>query len=108
MTKGITCAMNSCTKLSFDLFPGGATTMWDLDSSWANETVVKWLILAFFEQGGQFFQGNVTDVNELIRAQEHPEEYPNLIVRVGGFSGRFVWLGKDVQDEIINRVRHNG
>ena len=108
MTKGITSAMNSCTKLNFDLFPGGATTMWDLDYSWANEELVEWLVLSFFEQGGQFFQGNVTDVNELIKAQDHPEDYPHLIVRVGGFSARFVWLGKDVQDEIINRIRHGG
>ena len=106
MTKGITAAMNSCSKLNFDLFPGGATTMWDLDHSWANEELVEWLILSFFKQGGQFFQGNVTDVKDLIKAQEHPEDYPHLIVRVGGFSARFVWLGKDVQDEIINRLRH--
>ena len=108
MTKGITAAMNSCSKLDFNLFPGGATTMWDLDHSWANEELVEWLILSFFKQGGQFFQGNVTDVKELIKAQEHPENYSNLIVRVGGFSARFVWLGKDVQDEIINRIRHGG
>lgn len=108
MTKGITAAMNSCTKLSFDLFPGGATTMWDLDSSWANEQIVEWLIRSFFKQGGQFFQGNVTDVNELIRAQECPENYPHLIVRIGGYSGRFISLNREVQNEIINRTRHSG
>ena len=108
MTKGITAAMNSCTKLDFNLFPGGATTMWDLDYSWANDEVVEWLMLSFFEQGGQFFQGNMTDVNELIRAQKDPENYYHLMVRVGGFSARFIQLQKCVQDEIINRMRHNG
>lgn len=108
MTKGITAAMNSCSKLDFNLFPGGATTMWDLDHSWANEEMVEWLILSFFEQGGQFFQGNMTDVNELIRAQKDPENYYHLMVRVGGFSARFIRLQKCVQDEIINRMRHNG
>ncbi len=108
MNKGITSAMNSCSVLDFNLFPGGATTMWDLDSTWANEQVVEWLMTAFFKQGGQFFQGNVTDVETLIKAQKNPENYPNLIVRVGGFSARFVNLAKDIQDDVINRIRHKG
>ncbi len=108
MAKGITVAMNSCTSLDFDLFPGGATTMWDLDPSWASPEIVEWLITAFFERGGQFFQGNVNDAETLIEAQKNPEQYPNLIVRVGGYSARFTWLGKDLQNDIINRMRHKG
>jgi pyruvate-formate lyase len=100
--------MNSALNLPFDIFYGGATTMWDLDHSWANEDLVKWLFTSFFERGGQFFQGNVTDVEELIKAQENPSAYPNLIVRVGGYSARFVNLNRALQDEIINRTRHKG
>lgn len=106
MTKGITAAMNSCTTQPFDLFAGGASSMWDLDPSWSSEAVIKGLFTSFFEGGGQMFQGNTTDVEELIKAQKNPENYPHLIVRVGGYSARFVWLNKALQDDIINRYRH--
>ena len=108
MTKGITAAMNSCTSLPYECFTGGASTMWDLDSTWANEAIVEALFTSFFEQGGHIFQGNVTDVRELEKALQNPEEYNSLIVRVGGYSARFVNLTKDVQMDVIGRVRHKG
>ena len=64
------------------------------------------LFTAFFEQGGHIFQGNVTDVEEMKKALEHPEQYGHLIVRVGGYSARFVTLPRELQDDIINRMRH--
>ena len=42
----------------------------------------------------------------LRKAQENPDEYPGLIVRVGGYSARFTRLSKELQDEIISRIRH--
>ena len=107
MTKGITAAMNSCTSLPFEVFNGGASTMWDLDTNLANTEIVSSLFMTFFEQGGQIFQGNMTDVEELRRAQKNPDQYRHLIVRVGGYSSRFVTLHPDLQNEIINRMRHN-
>lgn len=106
MTKGITAAMNSCTSLPFECFTGGASTMWDLDSSWASEPVAEALFMSFFKQGGHIFQGNVTDVDTLIEAQKNPEQYNHVIVRVGGYSARFIGLPKDIQDDIITRIRH--
>jgi formate C-acetyltransferase len=50
-----------------------------------------------------FAQFNVVDRDKLIEAQKHPERYQNLIVRVTGFSARFVVLSKNSQDEIIQR-----
>ena len=107
MTKGLTSAINSCTSLPFEIFSGGASTMWDLDHSYATTEVVSSLFMTFFKQGGQIFQGNMTDVEELKRALESPEHYKHLIVRVGGYSARFVTLNSDLQDEIINRMRHS-
>ena len=106
MTEGITAAMNSCVKLPFDLFAGGASTMWDLSPEFAKPEIVEALIRSLFAGGAHFFQGNVTDVETLRRAQERPEDYEHLIVRVGGFSARFIWLNRGVQDDIINRLRH--
>lgn len=108
MSRGITAAMNSCTAMPFHLFNGGASTMWDLDPSWATEDVIKALLITFFENGGQIYQGNTTDVESLFKAQKTPDEYHNLIVRVGGFSARFINLSKELQDDIISRMRHIG
>ena len=106
MTEGITSAMNSCTSLPFEQFSGGASTMWDLDPAWASEEVIQALFTGFFTSGGHMFQGNITDVETLLKAQQNPDEYPGLIVRVGGYSARFTRLSKELQNEIITRVRH--
>jgi len=106
MTDGITSAIRSCTTLPFEQFSGGASTMWDLDPSWASPDVVEALVRAFFAGGGHIFQGNMTDVETLRKAQEHPDEYPNLLVRVGGYSARFNRLNRDLQNDSIERMRH--
>ena len=80
--------------------------MWDFDSEWINQDIMEALLVSFMEQGGQIFQGNTTSVADLIEAKEHPESFANLIVRVGGYSARFVNLKKELQDEIIQRYRH--
>ncbi|MBE5767827.1 MAG: hypothetical protein E7335_11870 [Clostridiales bacterium] len=106
MTSGITSAILSTGKLPCETFTGGASTMWDMDSEWATQPLMEAILKTFLQQGGQIFQGNTTPLKELLLAQEHPEDYPNLIVRVGGYSARFTGLGKDLQDEIIGRIRH--
>jgi len=106
MTRGITAAMNSSLSLDYHCICGGATTMWDVDEQWINADLMKALLKAFLAGGGMIFQGNTTSVDQLEDAYAHPERYPNLIVRVGGFSARFTTLGRDVQQEIILRRRH--
>lgn len=49
-------------------------------------------------------QFNVVDQKKLQDAQKHPEEYKGLLVRVAGYTAYFTELGKDVQDEIIERT----
>ena len=80
--------------------------MWDFDSTFASEDLIKAAFSSFFENGGQIFQGNTTPVEELISAKQNPDNYEHLVVRVGGYSARFVHLSAEVQDEIINRMRH--
>jgi len=53
-------------------------------------------------------QFNVIDHEKLIKAQNNPEEYKGLLVRVAGYTAYFVELGKDVQDEIIGRTIQQG
>ena len=51
----------------------------------------------------------ITVVNrrELEDAMVHPEKYPNLIVRVSGFSAVFVKLSRNVQEELLSRVLYD-
>ena len=106
MTEGITAAMNSCCKMPFAKFSGGASSMWDFDSNWVNEELIEALLSTFMENGGQIFQGNTTSLEELKEARKHPEDYRHLFVRVGGYSARFVDLSPVHQDEVMSRIRH--
>lgn len=62
------------------------------------------LIRSYFAMDGHHIQFNVLDKETLIKAQQRPEEYENLIIRVAGYSDYFNNLEKALQDEIINRT----
>lgn len=64
------------------------------------------LVKTYFEQGGYHVQFNIVDSDMLRDAQEHPENYRDLIVRVAGFSAYWVELAKPIQDEIIARTEY--
>ena len=51
-------------------------------------------------------QFNVASAQTLMDAQAHPEQYPNLAVRVSGFSQKFNLLSRELQDHIIARTKH--
>lgn len=65
------------------------------------------LVRTYFELDGHHIQFNVIDRQTLIHAQERPEEYKDLIVRVAGYSDHFRNLSKALQDEIIDRTEQN-
>lgn len=51
-------------------------------------------------------QFNVLNSETLRKAQKHPEQYRNLLVRIAGYSAYFTELSKDLQDDIISRTEH--
>jgi formate C-acetyltransferase len=53
---------------------------------------------------GHHIQFNVVDAETLREAQQHPENYRDLIVRVAGYSDYFVDLTPELQEEIIRRT----
>jgi pyruvate-formate lyase len=65
---------------------------------------VNYLFDTYFKRGGCQLMVTVVDQGQLEDAQVHPELYPDLIVRVAGYSAVFVDLPKDVQDEVISRT----
>jgi len=62
------------------------------------------LVRTYFSLGGHHVQFNVVDSATLKLAQEHPDDYRNLLVRVAGYSDYFVDLDRDHQEEIISRT----
>ncbi|NQT41586.1 MAG: glycyl radical protein [Planctomycetes bacterium] len=66
------------------------------------------LIRSYFKLDGHHIQFNVMEAETLRRAQENPEEYRNLIVRVAGYSDYFADVGRELQDEIISRTEQEG
>ena len=57
--------------------------------------------------GCYHIQFNVIDRNVLLDAQLHPEKYPDLVVRVAGYSAYWADLGKSLQDDIIQRTEQS-
>jgi pyruvate-formate lyase len=64
------------------------------------------LFNAYFQQGGTQAMITVTNRDDLLDALAHPENYANLLVRVGGFSARFIDLDRATQEEILSRTEH--
>jgi 4-hydroxyphenylacetate decarboxylase large subunit len=64
------------------------------------------LTRAYMRRGAFHIQYNVVDSKVLKDAQEHPENYRDLLVRVAGFTQYWVELGKPIQDEVISRTEY--
>ena len=107
--KGPTSALNSFCKMDFTKSPSGATLeLKVLPSSVKGENGIKALVglmKTFREKRGFYMHIDVVDTATLIDAQRHPEKYPNLPVRVSGWSARFTTLCKEWQDMIIQRTQ---
>nr|WP_314461590.1 trans-4-hydroxy-L-proline dehydratase [uncultured Clostridium sp.] len=65
------------------------------------------LIRSYFNLDGHHIQFNVIDRQTLVKAQQNPSDYRDLIVRVAGYSDHFRNLSKELQDEIINRTEQS-
>ena len=64
------------------------------------------LMKGFVTLGGFFMQPDIVDASLLREAQEHPENYQTLSVRVSGWNARFVTLDKEWQDMVIKQNEH--
>lgn len=92
-----------------DVMNGGPLTLEFLSGSFENEESLQKLALlvqAYIRQGGHQLQLNAVDATTLRDAQAHPENYPQLVVRVWGWSAYFVELEKPYQNHVIARTEY--
>lgn len=72
---------------------------------WLNEAyAVQDLIRTYFLKGGYQVQINLVSREDLLAARLNPDQYADLVVRVGGFSDYYVGLSEQLQDEIMRRT----
>lgn len=64
------------------------------------------MIRAYLRKGAFHVQFNIVDSKTLRKAQENPDDYRGLMVRVAGFTQYWVELGKQIQDEVIARTEY--
>jgi formate C-acetyltransferase len=107
--KGPTAVMNSALKIDH-LRTGGTLLNQKFSPDFFSDDQsirkITQLIRSYFRKDGHHVQFNVVSADTLRDAQEHPENYQDLIVRVAGYSDYFNDLGPELQEEIIRRTEH--
>ena len=107
-------ALSSVAALDSKCIPGGValnikyTPPFSLGDN-GREYIRKFnaMIEAYFKLGGMQIQFNLQTYETLIDAKKFPEKYPNLIVRVSGYSAFFKDLNEAMKDELITRTQYD-
>ncbi len=104
-TCGVTAMLGSLVKPDTHIHAGAVQNMrFSREMFTAHRPQLKELLRTYFEQGGAQAMITVLSRGDLEAALAEPEKYRHLIVRVGGFSARFVDLNPVVQKELIART----
>lgn len=107
---GITAVIRAHCALPLERLAGSTALDVKFDPSVFRNTdktaIVRSVIDGFVSLGGFFMQMDTIDNSVLLRAQENPDAYRSLAVRVSGWSARFITLSREWQDIIIERTSH--
>jgi pyruvate-formate lyase len=104
--EGLTATIKSATKLDHSIFSNGLACTLNIDPELAqiqDGEVFSALLKTYFQKGGLHIQFNAISSDTLKKAQETPGLYRDLMVRVSGYSARFIDLPPAVQNDIIAR-----
>jgi len=108
--EGVTAMLNSLARLPHDRAGGASAAIIEIDPALvAGEAGLERLLQAIrsaFAMGVGQLQWNVTTAERLEQAQQDPERFGNLPVRVAGYSQLFRLLNRELQDHIIARTKH--
>ena len=104
-TQGVTAFLNSIVKPDVSLHAGYTQNMKFSKSTFREERPkVEALLNTYFANGGAQAMFTVVGRGEMEAALREPEKYRNMIVRVGGFSARFVELTPEIQRDLLART----
>jgi formate C-acetyltransferase len=106
--KGPTAAILSTTSWEHSPMLGGLAYNMKFNTSLFDSSRgfdrLRDLVLTFLHLGGFETQVNVVDLETLRAARENPEEYRDLVVRIGGYTDYFTRLSPEMQDELMLRT----
>ena len=108
--KGPTASILSSTKWDHSKLIGGVAVNMKFSKSTLGAhslDVMKALVKVYMQRGGFEMQINVTNKELLEAARKCPENYRDLVVRIGGYSDYFTKLSPEMQEEVILRTEHN-
>lgn len=104
--EGITALMKSLTKLSTDIHAGASQMFKFSTELFEHREKIKALLSGYFDLGGQHTNISVINQKDLEDAMINPDAHENLVVRVGGYTARFVFLDKKTQLEVLSRTAY--
>lgn len=111
-THGAVAALASVAKIPFMDSQDGISDTFSIvpdalgkDEENAKDNLVA-LLDGYAHKGGHHLNVNVLNRDTLLDAQKHPENYPQLTIRVSGYAVNFIKLTKEQQDEVIARTFH--
>lgn len=100
--------LNSMTKLVLTKVSGGMAFNMKITPGFVRGPdgpgIFRSLLKTYVAQGGLQIQVNMVDRETLRKAQEKPDDYRNIVVRIAGYYDYFVALDRKLQDEIIART----
>jgi len=108
--QGVTAMLNSLARLPHKRAAGSSAAIIEIDpllvEGDSGAKIMSDLIQAAIVMGVGQMQWNVTTAERLKKAQDDPERYGNVAVRVAGYSQMFKLVDKELQDHIIARTKH--
>jgi formate C-acetyltransferase len=105
---GLTSICRSTAALDLGRCPANTVLTLSVPLGDQNLASLGHLVRAFVLSGAGMLQPNCVDTRQLLDAQIHPEQHRDLVVRLYGYSARFVNLTTAMQDEFIGRQIHAG
>ncbi|WFD11119.1 formate C-acetyltransferase [Tepidibacter hydrothermalis] len=111
-TKGCLASISSVAKLPYEHSQDGISYTFTVVPKAIGKTGeerinnLTYLLDGYFIQSGHHINVNVFDKEMLLDAMDHPENYPQLTIRVSGYAVNFIKLTREQQLEVINRTFH--